>query len=166
MNIGNSGFTPFQGLEHRDLLAFIGLPRQFLLKPGELLCRFITAESTQQGHHGNQIFGSPWWHSMHAFMHIYNLSKTAQAPLGDAARARLAIVKKFNPTMEYFCQIVITRDIYGWLGRAKYQPEEGTNLLYMGGAEQIYLPNLASDSTGMSSNYAVLKYFGPTDMLG
>lgn len=148
-------------------MAFIGLPQRVLLRAGELLCRFITAENAKLNHYGNEVFRSPWWHTMDSFMQIYNLAKRVQAPLDQTARARLAITEHFNPTMQYFCQITITQPIYGWKGFARHQQEKRSNLVYMGGAQQIYLPNLVSPNTaGMSSDYAFIRYFGATDVLG
>jgi hypothetical protein len=164
---GNSDYRPFQGPDRRDLMAFTGIPERILLRPGDLLCRFITAENAKLNHYGNQVFRSPWWHTMSSFMQIYNLAKQVNAPLDSAARARLAITQEFNPTMQYFCQITITKPIYGWKGFARHQQESGSNLVYMGGGQQIYLPNLFSPaSNGMSSDFAFIKYFGATDVLG
>ena len=167
MQAGNASYVPFQGNDRGDLQAFIGIPKRTLIEPGELLCRFITAENKTVNHRGNEVFDSPWWHSMTSFMQIYNLAKSVKSSLDNAARARLAITDGFNPTMEYFCQIHITRPIYGWVGTTRWQEDGKRNICYLGGAEQTYLPNLVPRrSSGMSSEYAFIRYFGRTDSLG
>lgn len=94
------------------------------------------------------------------------MARRAKAPLQQAVRARLAITEAFNPMMQFFCQIIISRPIYGWKGFARHQPEKGGNLIYMGGAEQIYLPNLVSAYHSVSSDYAYIHHFGAADSLG
>lgn len=68
MHPGNLDYKPFQGQNRADLMAFTGMPRKVLLSPGEMLCRFITAENEKVGHRGNEVFGSPVV-AHHGFLH-------------------------------------------------------------------------------------------------
>lgn len=49
--------------------------------------------------------------------------------------------------------------------RNRHQNDAALNVTYIGGGEQYYLPNLASDPNGLSSNVAYLHCFTSVDSL-
>jgi hypothetical protein len=140
--------------------AFLGVPRKIKLSPGLSLCRFITPENAKLGYAGNYVFRSPWWFPISTLDEVLRVARLNKVPAVEAARARLAISDPYSPTMEGFCTMVITAPVWAWTGRASGQPKgEPDNVWYIGGEEQIYVPNLA-DNTGLSSKYAYLHHFG------
>lgn len=57
--------------------------------------------------------------------------------------------------------IYLTRPAYGWSGKAARQlAMDGANIYLGGGAEQVFLPNLASNQAENSSDWARLRFFG------
>lgn len=56
-------------------------------------------------------------------------------------------------------QIILTKQVYAWKGPARHQEDSAQGITYLGGGEQLYVPNLASDAQGLSSNVAYLHCF-------
>ncbi len=63
--------------------------------------------------------------------------------------------------MEWICVIYLTQPVFGWSGKAARQlATEGANTYLGGGAEQVFLPNLAADPLVTASKYARMRFFG------
>lgn len=123
--------------------------------------RFITAENRRTGERGNLIFGSPWWFTKETFQRLIARSDPRGLGIGDVARIDLAVPKEFNAKMEWICVIYLTQSVYGWSGKAARQlATDRANIYFGGGAEQVFLPNLASDPSATASRYARMRFFG------
>ncbi len=149
--------------EHPDVgRAFRGVPQKELVQPRQMLCRFITTK--RKGIRGNEIFKSPWWMDWNATVVMLTQFKTAKAV--DVIRARMAISQSFSQELDSLAQIVLTKPVYAWKGVAREQDDKTRHVTYIGGGGQYYLPNLASDSHGLSSAVAFLHCFTSVDSLG
>ena len=62
-------------------------------------------------------------------------------------------------------QIILTQPVYAWKGIAQHQDDNRRGVTYLGGGEQFFLPNLASDPNGLSSNVAHLHCFTAIESL-
>jgi hypothetical protein len=161
-----------QGLEwvqiSRDpgiVRAFRGVPVKTLVPAGTMLCRFITTESAKKGIRGNQTFFSPWWMDWKTTAAMLAKWRTQGAAAKDVIRARLAVTKEFSQELDSLVQIILTKPVYAWKGTAQYQNDGARGVTYIGGGEQFYLPNLASDSQGLSSDVAYLHCFTAVESL-
>ena len=63
-------------------------------------------------------------------------------------------------------QIVLSKPVFAWKGTARYQEDSIQRVTYLGGAEQLYIPNLASDDSGFSSNVAYMHCFTAIESFG
>ncbi|SRR6266436_690244 len=141
--------------------AFSSPPRKTLLNPGVEFRRFITAENRRTGDKGNDIFIRPWSFSKEIFQRILAHSDPRGLGIGDVARIQLAVSKEFDARMEWICVIYLTQPIFGWWGKATRQlATRGANIYLGGGAEQVFLPNLAADPPATASRYARMRFFG------
>jgi hypothetical protein len=143
--------------------AFRGTPEKMLIATNEMLCRFITTESKKKGIPGNHVFFSPWWMEWGTTVSI--LSRFKAAPK-DVVRAKLAVTEAFSRELDSLVQIILTEPVYAWKGTAQYQDDKTSRVTYIGGGTQFYLPNLASDAQGLSSNVAYMHCFTSVDSLG
>jgi hypothetical protein len=143
--------------------AFRGIPGKKLMQPRRMLCRFITTESKKNAVRGNEIFKSPWWMEWNATAAM--LMRFKAAKVTDVIRGRMAIPKAFSQELDSLAQIILAKPVYAWQGIARYQDDAAQDLTYIGGGEQFYLPNLASDLNGLSSNVAYLHCFTSIDSL-
>jgi hypothetical protein len=145
--------------------AFRGVPVKTLVAQGELLCRFITTESKKKGIAGNETFRSPWWMNFSSAIHEIAKWRTTKALPKDVIRARMAVTSDFSQELDSLVQIILTQPVYGWKGIAQHQDDNRRGVTYLGGGEQFYLPNLAADPNGLSSNYAYMHWFGSIEEL-
>lgn len=143
--------------------AFRGSPEKMLLAKNEMLCRFITTESKKKGIPGNHVFFSPWWMEWGTTVGMLSLFKAA-APK-DVVRAKLAVTRDFSQELDSMVQIILTEPVYAWKGIAQYQNDKASRVTYIGGGTQFYLPNLASDAQGLSSNVAYMHCFTSMESL-
>ena len=143
---------------------FRGTPEKTLLLTNEMLCRFITTESKKKGITGNHVFFSPWW--MEWGTTVGMLSRFKAAAPKDVVRAKLAVTEAFSRELDSLVQIILTEPVYAWKGTAQYQDDKTGRVTYIGGGTQFYLPNLASDGQGLSSNVAYMHCFTSVDSLG
>ncbi len=81
------------------------------------------------------------------------------API-DVIRARMAVPQVFSQKLDSVVQIIFTKPVYAWKGTAHFQNDSARGVTYMGGGEQFYIPHLASDHRGLSSDAPCLRYFG------
>lgn len=144
--------------------AFRGTPEKTMLATNEMLCRFITTESKKKGIPGNHVFFSPWW--MEWSTTVGMLSRFKAAAPKDVVRAKLAVTEAFSRELDSLVQIILTEPVYAWKGTAQYQDDKTGRVTYIGGGTQFYLPNLASDAQGLSSNVAYMHCFTSVDSLG
>jgi hypothetical protein len=141
--------------------AFSSPPKRTLFPEGVEFCRIVTTANKRTGEKGNEIFGSPWWFSRETFRKIVSRADPKGLGISEVARIDLAVAKEFNPKMDWFCVIYLTRPAYGWTGKAARQlAREGANIYWGGGADQVFLPNLASPGAENSSDWARLRFFG------
>jgi|SoiMetStandDraft_2_1073263.scaffolds.fasta_scaffold32274_4 hypothetical protein len=142
------------------LFAFRGTPRKALFNPGDRLFRFTS--QPQGTFRGNEIFSSPWWHAQSTFNAIVRTANATGNSVSDAARSGLAVSPDWNPTMEWLVIIELTKPVYGWVGPARHQPvkDGDRSALFMGNADQAYVPGLATGGNGMSSPFANIYYYG------
>ena len=141
--------------------AFSSPPAKKLFADGAEFCRIVTTANTKTGDQGNEIFGSPWWFTRETFRKIVARADPKGLGISAVARIDLAVAKEFNPRMDWFCVIYLSQPAYGWSGKAARQlATEGANIYLGGGAEQIFLPNLASAGAPTSSDWARLRFFG------
>lgn len=143
--------------------AFSGTPEKTLIATNEMLCRFITTESERKGIPGNHVFFSPWWMEWGAAVAMLSRFKTL-APK-DVVRAKLAVTEEFSRELDSLVQIILIESVYAWKGIAQYQNDKASRVTYIGGGTQFYLPNLASDGQGLSSNVAYMHCFTSVESL-
>ena len=152
-------------VEHPDVRgAFRGIPERTLLSQGQMLCRFITTESTKKGIPGNHVFFSPWWMEWSATVGM--LSRFKAVPPKDVVRSKLAIISDYSRELDSLVQIILTEPVYAWKGIAQFQNDKTSRVTYVGGGTQFYLPNLASDAQGLSSGVAYMHSFTSVEALG
>lgn len=161
-----------ENLEWRDIAtahpevvrAFRSVPIKKLVQPGRMLCRFITTESKKKGIRGNEIFKSAWWMDWETSVGMLARWKSKAAPK-DVIRPKMAVPEAFSQELDSLVQIIFAKPAYAWKGIAQYQNDSAQGITYLGGGEQYYLPNLASDANGLSSNLANLHCFTSVDSL-
>jgi hypothetical protein len=144
---------------------FRGEPRKVLVGRGHMLCRFITTEPKSQATPGTETFKGCWWMDWGTTSRMLAHWKAKSASTRDVIRARLAVTSEFSQKLDGLVQIILTEPVYAWKGIARQQPDASLGVTYMGGGEQIYLPNLASDPLGLSSRVALMHSFTATDLL-
>jgi hypothetical protein len=151
-------------VSHPDVgRAFRGIPETTLLATNEMLCRFITTESKKKGIPGNHVFFSPWWMEWRTIVGM--LSRFKAAAPKDVVRAKLAVTEDFSRELDSLVQIILTEPVYAWKGIVQYQNDSASQVTYIGGGTQFYLPNLASDAQGLSSNVAYMHCFTSVESL-
>lgn len=145
--------------------AFRTPPQKIQLPQGTMLCRFITTESLKKGIRGNETFKSPWWADWSNAVTILKQWGGPNANTANVIRAKFAVTKQFNQQMDSLVQIILTTPVFAWKGTTRYQTDNLVGVTYIGGATQFFLPNLASDLQGLSSNVAYLHCFTSMDSL-
>jgi hypothetical protein len=150
--------------EIRD--AFRGTPVKLLLESGAMLCRFITTESKQKLIRGNETFKSPWWLEWKtASAEIHRWSSAKVSPK-DVIRGRMAVTTQFNQNLDSLVQIILSEPVYAWKGIVRHQADTVLRITYIGGAQQLFVPNLSSDGSGLSSPVAYMHCFTAIDSIG
>ena len=149
--------------------AFRGTPKKTLVAVGSCLARSLSSEKEEPDSRikDSGIWSSPWWFDWNATWTMLQQWKTAKSTPKDVLRAKLAITSKFSPTLDCLVQIILTSPVYAWVGVAGRQ-EDKDIVTYLGGAEQYFLPNLASDPSNrrdLKSNVAYIHCFTSTDSL-
>jgi hypothetical protein len=118
--------------------AFRGRPIKTQFNRGDAFVRVISTE--HGGEKGTGIFSSPWWQREQSFYKLLRDFRGVE-PV-QIMRGKLGIALTYSPRLDGLVQIVLTRRVYGWIGLAEHQEEPLTKLCYIGGAEQVLLPNL------------------------
>ena len=89
--------------------------------------------------------------------------KSSKPP--DVVRARMALSTAFSQELDGLAQVILTKPVYAWKGIARQQDDKALDITYIGGGEQYYLPNLASDSLGLSSTVCYLHCYTSAELL-
>lgn len=164
---GDKDWSSFAG-DTDSRTAFRGIPVKTLIPTGRVLCRFITAESkkrTAQKIRPNNIYFSPWWTEWTSTARMLNDFKAGKIPPRDILRGRLGITKAHNYYLDGMVQIVLTQSVYAWKGIALYQTDDYAKVTYLGGGEQLYLPNLVSNKNCVTSKFAQMHCWTWVDSL-
>jgi hypothetical protein len=77
----------------------------------------------------------------------------------------MAVPQVFSQKLDSLVQIIFTKPVYAWRGIAQFQNDSTRGVTDLGGGEQSYIANLASDHGGLSSNVAYLQCFTSVDSL-
>jgi len=144
-------------------LAFRGVPTKVLLAQNEMLARLITTECRRLGISGNELFLSPWWTEWGATFALIARFKSVSPR--DVVRGKFAVTQEFSRELDSLAQVIIDQPVYAWRGPARHQDDKVSGVTHMGGGTQFYLPNLASDTQGLSSRVAHLHSFTSVDWL-
>ncbi|MDQ3258246.1 MAG: hypothetical protein M3R15_30905 [Acidobacteriota bacterium] len=155
MAILNDDFDFNKHATANDKQAFRHPPRRELLILGTKLYRFVTPTN-------NEVLVGRWWYPKATYDKVLHLANVTGCSIPDTARSRLAVTIEWNPAMNWLCIIMLTKSVYAWCGPVQYQPltEQDRKVLLPGNFDQIYLPNLAGGTNGMSSRVAMVEYFG------
>jgi hypothetical protein len=145
--------------------AFIGAPTKTMISAGEMLCRFITTETEKKEYESSGIYSSPWWADWNVTARMLARWKAANIKPRDVIRAKLAVPRQFSAGLDSLVQIILTQPVFAWKGIARHQEDTVLKVTYIGGGEQIFLPNLVSDPRGLNCNVAYLHCFSSVDLL-
>jgi hypothetical protein len=145
--------------------AFRGIPAKTRIDPGAVLCRFITTETGKKRYRDSGIYSSPWWLDWSTTASMLDRWKRARVAPRDVIRGRLAVTRQFSPRLDSMVQIILTRPVYAWKGIARHQEDKASAVTYLGGGEQLFLPNLVSDPGSLSSAVAILHCYCSVDAL-
>jgi hypothetical protein len=145
--------------------AFSHPPDKIQLPVGSMLCRFITTESVKKGIRGNEIFNSPWWADWSGTVTMLKRWGGPNIDMRNVVRGRLAITSQFNQQMDSVVQIILTAPVVAWKGTTHYQTDNLARVTYIGGGTQFFVPNLAADLQGLSSQVAYLHCFTSIESL-
>ncbi len=128
--------------------SFDGYPSKTMYWPSQMLVRAITMDSKKN------IFSSPWWMDWNEVNQALSLSSRYNIVPSEMLRGELAIAPKFNPKLDGLVQIILSKPVYVWKGKASSQKVEERMLCLIGGGSQLYIPNLKADEFGLFSNFA------------
>jgi hypothetical protein len=147
--------------------AFLRPPVKTILNPGTSLCRFITTLTKNELKEGDKgEFNGRWWIEWRFAVAEINRWRTLRASPKDVLRGRFAVTTEFSSKLDSMLQIVLSKPVFAWKGTARYQEDSIQRVTYLGGAEQLYIPNLASDDSGFSSNVAYMHCFTAIESFG
>jgi hypothetical protein len=148
----NSGLT-LAGQSLDVQRAFLPRTTRTVLLQKRIICR-LAAEPHLKG----RI--SPWWMSLTGidagdvgvrgeYVRSQNASEAkGLAALSQLMRARLAVCYDWTPQFKYFIAAWVRRPVYALYGRAASQPvhaKKPTNVVFIGGGYQLYIPNLTAE---------------------
>lgn len=129
-------------LTKADQKPFRGDPVRKRFASGTRLHRFVTRGE-------NRVEG-PWWFTSAVLRRIRLHALKAGLPLTSVARPWLAVSHHWNTRMDFLVTAELECDAIGWVGAARHQhyddEPENAHVVWIGGAEQVYLPNLLSDT--------------------
>ena len=125
-------------------LCFAALPAKVRLEAGTLLSRLDFPVVFG-------LFMKPWWMNRNVMQTMLKSADPGSAALRMAWQHSQALPKAAKGTRTQILEIELTAPVYAWIGRA------GPLFNKSGGAEQVYLPNLAKGAGPDQSNYARLR---------
>jgi hypothetical protein len=125
-------------------LSFVGFPRKELLSAGTLLVRLDFPVVAG-------IFMRVWWMKPEVLHAILRKAEPTASSVRKEWQHQQAMPKAKGVRTQII-EIELTAPVYGWVGR--------TSPLFqrIGGAEQVFLPNLAKGTGSHRSDYACLKH--------
>lgn len=125
-------------------LSFLGLPDKVLLNKGAALVRLDFPVVFG-------IFMKPWWMRPEVWDDIARSSDGSAVLMRRQWQNDLALPKASKGVRTQILEIEITSPVYAWVGLVSPLFNKG------GGAEQVYLPNLAKGAGPDHSDYARLR---------
>ena len=126
-------------------LSFIDYPKRTLLNAGTVLVRLDFPVSFA-------VFMSVWWMRKEVLETILHSADPDSAALRREWQHASALPKAAKGTRTRIVEIVLTEPVYAWVGNASPLFNK------RGGAEQIYLPNLAKGAGPNRSDFARLQH--------
>ncbi len=165
MDVLNAGFDFHRNADQGVKEAFWGPPGKFLLLPNVSLYRMVTLADPRVGYEGNELFLSPWWYPKETWHELSRIAQRLDRPLPLVARTHLAVREAWNQKMDWLCEIQLKKPVWCWRGKIRYQQtEESSGVCFMGGLDQVFLPNLARGPRGSlasnASDFAEIVHFG------
>jgi hypothetical protein len=154
----------FSQAPQQDQAAFSGPPTRTVFQAHDTIYRIVSIRDVEYSDGtvgGNSLFDSPWWIPAHTFREITMRAHRTRQPLIAVARSGLAVMREFNPHMDWIAVVKMKSPAYGWVGKTAPQPEfrDDSQVWLMGGLEQIWLPGLAPRGQ-TTSPHAYIDYFG------
>ena len=132
--------------------AFHGKPRKTRLDPPCTLFRISTLPD-------DRVFHGVWWFSKDVFEALMLESGGDRTAFVKLARIHLAVKFGWSSGMRHIYVVELRQPVYAWVGKVRAQKETTAHLKHVtwpGGAEQIFLPNLASKEYRLTSDHARL----------
>lgn len=126
-------------------LSFSGYPDKVLLNPGEVLVRLDFPIVFG-------VFLRVWWMKNAVLEGIIRGADPGSTALRRAWQQQQAMPKPGKGARTQILEIAITQPAYAWIGAASPLFHKA------GGAEQVYLPNLARGTGPDHSDYARLQH--------
>jgi hypothetical protein len=122
--------------------AFGRPPQETVFQPHTVLHRFVTrGENASQG---------DWWITSATLEVLRSHAARSKVPLPAVVRARLAIARHWSSQLDFLVSARLAIAARGWIGPARHQPVDAersrTNVVVLGGTEQVLLPNLLGDT--------------------
>lgn len=135
-------------LTTEDIAAFTGTANKVMLPSNTLLFRMITGNK-------NHLMANWWFQANEIERMIERSMKTSD--LVGFVRSRFAVKETWNPRMNYLLVIRLTSNIWGWTGKTRFQhSSEYSNMTFIGGGQQVYVPNLSDKGDQVNSQYAAI----------
>lgn len=132
-----------------DKSTFRYTPNKQKLRNGTRLYRFVTPNR-------NTILGQ-YWLDYQSYSNMKAFAEKQKCSLIQVARTWSAVKYAWNPEMNGLCEIMLKQDCYAWVGLAKFQQyddpnhPDSKNVLFMGNANQVFIPNLKPQHAQMTS---------------
>lgn len=126
-------------LSDDDRAAFRGLPQRRQFASGALLHRFVTrGETSAEG---------PWWLLPFDLANLRAHASRNGLTLAQVARPLLAVRFDWSPSMDQLVTVRLLCDAIAWIGPARHQAfdEQPSNVVWIGGMQQVFLPNILAD---------------------
>lgn len=131
-------------ISNDTLNTFRGTPSKIRFEKGEEFYRIITPGQ-------NYVLGAYWFREA-ALKKMKQFAKANNCSLEEVARPWQAVQVGWNKKMSHVCQIRLKTPCYAWVGPSRFQPTiEGSNVLYMGNTEQVFLPNLTEENAAITT---------------
>jgi hypothetical protein len=144
----------FTGGWSKMYTTFHGKPERKRLEANQRLYRLVTLVD-------NAIYRGEWWMSEAAYQQLLDGAGGDRAKFVEIARDHMAIKMAWSSGMRFLIQVRLKQPVIAWVGPARAQRESMAGMKdvrYAGGAEQIWLPNLADPAYKGSSLYASLEH--------
>jgi hypothetical protein len=122
--------------------AFGRPPKETVFQQDTVLHRFVTRG--ENASHGD------WWITSAILESLRTHAARSKVPLPAVVRARLAIARHWSPRLDFMVSARLSIPARGWVGAARHQPVDAgrshANVVFLGGTEQVLLPNLLGDT--------------------